>query len=250
MRFHVYLHLYRSALISPSSVSSGNCRPQASRSLSLLVPVLNADGLHAVLLASTPANCIKEINNPTNKSAARRQNGPWKAHRPFGAVGNGTGEPRGEVFPLLVSFSVSPSLSAFPPEAHMIFCFDMCCLYESDSSDSIPPFVVQRSGLISVWLVKGKNENTCTCIAATVNFCRKNSWNSSFSIALITCIPPFPFLSKALNSGDGIDYSQRKRENIGDLIQETLEMFERYGGEDAFINIKYMVPTYESCMIT
>lgn len=53
-----------------------------------------------------------------------------------------------------------------------------------------------------------------------------------------------------VNSGDGIDYSQQKRENIGDLIQETLEVFERYGGEDAFINIKYMVPTYESCMIT
>ncbi|XP_017200965.1 parkin coregulated gene protein isoform X5 [Oryctolagus cuniculus] len=52
-----------------------------------------------------------------------------------------------------------------------------------------------------------------------------------------------------INSGDGIDYSQQKRENIGDLIQETLEAFERYGGEDAFINIKYMVPTYESCLL-
>ncbi|KAL4839014.1 hypothetical protein H8958_006853 [Nasalis larvatus] len=40
-----------------------------------------------------------------------------------------------------------------------------------------------------------------------------------------------------MNSGDGIDYSQQKRENIGDLIQETLEAFERYGGENAFINI-------------
>lgn len=56
-------------------------------------------------------------------------------------------------------------------------------------------------------------------------------------------------LSSSVNTGDGIDYSQHKRENIGDLIQETLEMFERYGGEDAFINIKYMVPTYESCML-
>lgn len=55
------------------------------------------------------------------------------------------------------------------------------------------------------------------------------------------------FLS--VNSGDGIDYSQQKRENIGDLIQETLEAFERHGGEDAFINIKYMIPTYESCML-
>uniref|UniRef100_G3SR22 Parkin coregulated n=1 Tax=Loxodonta africana TaxID=9785 RepID=G3SR22_LOXAF len=60
---------------------------------------------------------------------------------------------------------------------------------------------------------------------------------------------PYLFKFKFLNSGDGIDYSQQKRENIGDLIQETLEAFERYGGEDAFINIKYMVPTYESCLL-
>ncbi|KAJ3201156.1 hypothetical protein HDU82_008315 [Entophlyctis luteolus] len=43
-----------------------------------------------------------------------------------------------------------------------------------------------------------------------------------------------------VNLGDGIYYSQQKRENIGDLIQETLEKFELTGGEDAFINIKYM----------
>ncbi|KAK3563488.1 hypothetical protein QTP86_030327, partial [Hemibagrus guttatus] len=59
----------------------------------------------------------------------------------------------------------------------------------------------------------------------------------------------FPTVELGENSGDGIDYSQQKRENIGDLIQETLEVFERYGGEDAFINIKYMVPTYESCLL-
>ena len=53
----------------------------------------------------------------------------------------------------------------------------------------------------------------------------------------------------AVNIGDMIDYSQQKRENIGDLIQETLEAFEQHGGEDAFINIKYMVPTYESCLL-
>ncbi|XP_077611281.1 parkin coregulated gene protein isoform X4 [Crocuta crocuta] len=52
-----------------------------------------------------------------------------------------------------------------------------------------------------------------------------------------------------INSGDGIDYGQQKRENIGDLIQETLEVLERRGGGDAFINIKYMVPTYESCLL-
>lgn len=53
-----------------------------------------------------------------------------------------------------------------------------------------------------------------------------------------------------LNIGDKIDYSQRKRNTLGDLIQETLELLEQTGGEDAFINIKYMIPTYESCMIS
>jgi hypothetical protein len=48
--------------------------------------------------------------------------------------------------------------------------------------------------------------------------------------------------------GDFMDYGQRKRHNIGELINETLELFEMHGGEDAFINIKYMIPTYESCM--
>lgn len=56
------------------------------------------------------------------------------------------------------------------------------------------------------------------------------------------------FKSKKVNLGDKIDYSQRKNENLGDLIQETLEVLEKNGGEDAYINIKYMVPTYESCM--
>lgn len=51
------------------------------------------------------------------------------------------------------------------------------------------------------------------------------------------------------NVGDQIDYAQRKRMNMGELIQETLELFEVHGGEDAYINIKYMVPTYESCVL-
>jgi len=57
------------------------------------------------------------------------------------------------------------------------------------------------------------------------------------------------FRNKNLNLGDEIEYGQYKRENIGDLIQETLELLERYGGEDAFINIKYMIPTYESVVL-
>jgi len=51
------------------------------------------------------------------------------------------------------------------------------------------------------------------------------------------------------NLGDAIDYGQRKRFSLGELIDETLETFEVHGGEDAFINIKYMIPTYESCVV-
>jgi hypothetical protein len=47
---------------------------------------------------------------------------------------------------------------------------------------------------------------------------------------------------------DHIEYGQRKKTNLGDLISETLETMERHGGPDAFINIKYMIPTYESCL--
>lgn len=49
--------------------------------------------------------------------------------------------------------------------------------------------------------------------------------------------------------GDHIDYGQRHRDDIGELIEETLQLFEIHGGEDAFINIKYMVPSYESCVL-
>jgi hypothetical protein len=57
------------------------------------------------------------------------------------------------------------------------------------------------------------------------------------------------FKSSNTNIGDKIEYSQRKRAITGDLIHETLEKFELHGGEDAFINIKYMIPTYESCVL-
>jgi len=57
------------------------------------------------------------------------------------------------------------------------------------------------------------------------------------------------YKKKNRNIGDKIEYSQRKKINLGDLVQETLELLEQTGGEDAFINIKYMIPTYESCVI-
>ncbi|KDO32599.1 hypothetical protein SPRG_03072 [Saprolegnia parasitica CBS 223.65] len=57
------------------------------------------------------------------------------------------------------------------------------------------------------------------------------------------------FITKRVNCGDAIDYGQQRNDNLGDLITETLYIMERHGGEDAFVNIKYMIPTYESCVI-
>ena len=57
------------------------------------------------------------------------------------------------------------------------------------------------------------------------------------------------FKNNNCNIGDKIQYGQRKALILGDLIQQTLELFEAHGGEDAFINIKYMVPTFESCVL-
>lgn len=55
--------------------------------------------------------------------------------------------------------------------------------------------------------------------------------------------------SNQVNIYDAIDYGQKNNLNLGDLIDETLQSLEKYGGEDAFINIKYLVPTYESTFI-
>ncbi len=57
------------------------------------------------------------------------------------------------------------------------------------------------------------------------------------------------FINNNSNLGDAIDYGQRKKLNMGDLIIQTLEQLEIHGGEDAFINIKYLVPTYQSVVI-
>lgn len=56
------------------------------------------------------------------------------------------------------------------------------------------------------------------------------------------------YKSRNKNLGGQIDYGQQNLECLGDLISQTLTLFEQHGGEDAFINIKYLVPTYESCI--
>lgn len=57
------------------------------------------------------------------------------------------------------------------------------------------------------------------------------------------------FINNNDNIGDAIDYKQRKRCNLGELIMQTLEQLEIHGGDDAFINIKYLVPTYQSVVV-
>jgi hypothetical protein len=53
-------------------------------------------------------------------------------------------------------------------------------------------------------------------------------------------------IHRNLNLGDQTEYSQQKRVNVSDLMIETLNTLETHGGLDAFANIKYMVPIYES----
>lgn len=50
------------------------------------------------------------------------------------------------------------------------------------------------------------------------------------------------------NLGDQIDYAQREGNCLGEVVAETLQLLELHGGPDAFINIKYLVPIYESAL--
>lgn len=79
----------------------------------------------------------------------------------------------------------------------------------------------------------------------------KTAKKSSIGLALVPYYRQLlPILSIFLHDtsslGDKIDYGQRKRQDLGDLITETLELLEAHGGPNAFINLKYLIPTYES----
>ena len=111
----------------------------------------------------------------------------------------------------------------------------------------IPQLIIPIKNALST----RKRQVVCTTLKALQHLVTSGDMVGQALVAYYRQILPVLniFKNMNLNSGDGIDYSQQKRENIGDLIQETLEVFERTGGEDAFINIKYMVPTYESCIL-
>ncbi len=54
---------------------------------------------------------------------------------------------------------------------------------------------------------------------------------------------------KVGKSDDYLDFAYGKQDfrTLPDLIQDTLRVLDATGGPDAFVNIKYMVPTFESC---
>lgn len=56
-------------------------------------------------------------------------------------------------------------------------------------------------------------------------------------------------INKNLNLGDLIEYSEQKRINLSDLVKETLVLLETHGGPQAFVNIKHMIPIYQSCLV-
>ncbi|KAF4653438.1 hypothetical protein FOZ61_008985 [Perkinsus olseni] len=57
-------------------------------------------------------------------------------------------------------------------------------------------------------------------------------------------LPIFNIFKGQRNMGDEMDFGSKR--NLGAMIEDTLTVLETHGGEDAFINIKYMIPTYES----
>ena len=50
------------------------------------------------------------------------------------------------------------------------------------------------------------------------------------------------------NRRGGMEWGQQRRLCVSDLVNETLELMEITGGREAFVHIKYMIPTYDSVM--
>lgn len=61
------------------------------------------------------------------------------------------------------------------------------------------------------------------------------------------------FISKRINCGDQRDTGEvwtfadkQRTDTVSDLILQVLDILNHFGGDDAYVNIKYLVPTYES----
>ena len=57
------------------------------------------------------------------------------------------------------------------------------------------------------------------------------------------------YAQRALNLGDGIDYGQRFNRSMGEAIADVLRVLDLTGGEAAYLNISYSVPTYVRAMV-
>lgn len=57
--------------------------------------------------------------------------------------------------------------------------------------------------------------------------------------------PMAMFLEMDKNLGDSIDYGQRRRDDVGEEVRNTLELMEETGGPRALVQIKFSVPTCE-----
>jgi hypothetical protein len=57
------------------------------------------------------------------------------------------------------------------------------------------------------------------------------------------------FLLANIHFGHRIEFGQRKKLNLSDLIVQTLKEMEKSGGPEAFINIEYMIPMSQSYII-
>ena len=55
------------------------------------------------------------------------------------------------------------------------------------------------------------------------------------------------FKSKKRCSMDKIDWASHRKDGrtVGEVIEETLDLLQATGGRDAFVNIKYMIPTFD-----
>ena len=57
--------------------------------------------------------------------------------------------------------------------------------------------------------------------------------------------PMNAFLDQTKNTGDQMDYGQRRNDDIGEEVRTTLETMERFGAPDAFRCIKFAIPPCE-----
>ena len=84
---------------------------------------------------------------------------------------------------------------------------------------------------------------TCQLLHARFHLHKRSAWWHAQLLPILNL-----YMARNKNLGDAIDYAQREATCLGELVAAALALLERTGGPDAFINIKYMVPTYESTL--